>query len=74
MIQALGAEAVFVKADVAEESDIRALVEATVKAYGALDCAVNNAGIEGDVLPIAENPVENWERVIRINLTGSGSP
>ena len=70
MIQALGAEATFVKADVAEESDIRALVEATVKAYGALDCAVNNAGIEGDVLPIAENPVENWERVIRINLTG----
>ncbi len=70
MIQALKAEATFVKADVAEESDIRALVEASVEAYGALDCAVNNAGIEGDVLPIAENPVENWERVIRINLTG----
>jgi NAD(P)-dependent dehydrogenase (short-subunit alcohol dehydrogenase family) len=70
MIQALGAEATFVKADVARESDIRALVEDTVKAYGALDCAVNNAGIEGDILPLAENPVENWERVIRINLTG----
>ena len=70
MIQALGAEAAFVKADVAEESDIKALVEASVKAYGSLDCAVNNAGIEGDILPIAENPVENWERVIRINLTG----
>ena len=49
LIQALGAAATFVKADVAEESDIRALVEATVKAYGSLDCAVNNAGIEGQV-------------------------
>ncbi len=70
MIQGLGSEAIFVKADVGEESDIRALVEAAVKAYGALDCAVNNAGIEGEVLPIADNPVENWERVLRINLTG----
>jgi len=65
-----GQGSTFVKADVAEESDTRALVEASVKTYRTLNCAVNNAGIEGDVLPIAENPVENWERVIRINLTG----
>jgi NAD(P)-dependent dehydrogenase (short-subunit alcohol dehydrogenase family) len=70
MIEALGSEATFVKADVAKESEIKALIEATVKAYGALDCAVNNAGIEGDVAPIAESPVENWERVLRVNLTG----
>lgn len=70
MVEALGAEAAFVEADVGKESDIKALVEATVEAYGSLDCAVNNAGMEGDVAPIAENPLENWERVIRINLTG----
>jgi NAD(P)-dependent dehydrogenase (short-subunit alcohol dehydrogenase family) len=70
MIEALGSEATFVRADVAEESDIKALVEATVKTYGALDCAVNNAGTEGDVVSIAESPLENWERVLRINLTG----
>jgi NAD(P)-dependent dehydrogenase (short-subunit alcohol dehydrogenase family) len=70
LIKDLGCEAIFVKADVAKEPDIKALIEAAVNAYGALDCAVNNAGIEGDVLPIAENPLENWERVIRINLTG----
>ncbi len=70
LIEKLGSEAVFVRADMAEESDIKALIEATVKTYGSLDCAVNNAGIEGEILPIAENPVENWERVLRINLTG----
>jgi NAD(P)-dependent dehydrogenase (short-subunit alcohol dehydrogenase family) len=70
MIEALGSEATFVKADVAKESEIKALIQATVEAYGSLDCAVNNAGIEGDVIPIAESPLEDWERVIRINLTG----
>ena len=70
MIEALGAEATFVEADVGKESDIKALIEATVEVYGRVDCAVNNAGMEGDVAPIAENPLENWERVIRINLTG----
>jgi len=70
MIRSSGSEATFVKTDVREDSEIRALIEAAVEGYGGLDCAVNNAGIGGDVAAIAENPLENWERVIRINLTG----
>jgi NAD(P)-dependent dehydrogenase (short-subunit alcohol dehydrogenase family) len=70
LIEASGSEATFVKADVAEESEIKALVEATVEAYGALDCAVNNAAVEGEIAPITDSPLESWERVMRVNVTG----
>jgi len=70
LIEACGSEATFVKADVTEESDIKALIEAAVEKYGALDCAVNNAAVEGDITPITESALERWERVIRVNLTG----
>ncbi|MFA4836191.1 MAG: glucose 1-dehydrogenase [Dehalococcoidia bacterium] len=70
MIKKAGGEAVFVKSDAAQEADARTLVEKTVKMYGRLDCAVNNAGIGGDRSPTAQCTKQNWDGVIGLNLTG----
>src|ERR1700704_603482 len=53
-LQALGAEAIFVRADVRHEDDVRNLVDQTVKRFGRLDIAVNNAGTEGKPGPLTE--------------------
>lgn len=45
LIQQNGGEAIFVRADVSQEAEVKALVEAAVAAYGRLDCAFNNAGV-----------------------------
>lgn len=67
-IVALKGEATFVRTDVSKLDQVAALVEATVKAYGRLDCAFNNAGIEGVMTPTHETTEENWDRVIAVNL------
>src|SRR6202048_3556468 len=46
-LQGLGAEAIFVRTDVRKDEDVRNLVDQTVKRFGRLDIAVNNAGTEG---------------------------
>ncbi|MFJ3880239.1 glucose 1-dehydrogenase [Streptomyces sp. NPDC090077] len=66
-----GGEAVFVRADVTSESDVAELVRAAVGHYGRLDCAFNNAGVDGETAPLHESTRENWERVLRVNLTGA---
>jgi NAD(P)-dependent dehydrogenase (short-subunit alcohol dehydrogenase family) len=53
-LRGLGAEAEFVKADVRHEEEVKNLVEITVKRFGRLDIAVNNAGTEGKPGPIVE--------------------
>ncbi|MAU60848.1 MAG: short chain dehydrogenase [Parvibaculum sp.] len=70
MIRERGGDALFVKGDVADPSDVAELVAKTVARFGRLDCACNNAGIEGKVVPLAEQPLENFERVIAVNLRG----
>lgn len=67
-IVALRGEAMFVRADVSKLDQVAALVETTMKAYGRLDCAFNNAGIEGVMTPTHETTEENWDRVIAVNL------
>lgn len=67
-IVAAGGEARFILCDVGEETQVRDLVAGTVAAFGRLDCAVNNAAITPDSLPIAEADMEVWDRVIRIDL------
>jgi NAD(P)-dependent dehydrogenase (short-subunit alcohol dehydrogenase family) len=64
-----GGEAIFVKADVSQPADCEALVEATIKAYGRLDMACNNAGIGGEAHPVGDMSVEGWNKVIAINLS-----
>jgi NAD(P)-dependent dehydrogenase (short-subunit alcohol dehydrogenase family) len=70
MIKKAGGEAFFVRADVSKSGDVNALVAKTVEKYGKLDCAHNNAGIEGVLGPCGECTEENWDRTIAINLTG----
>jgi NAD(P)-dependent dehydrogenase (short-subunit alcohol dehydrogenase family) len=68
-----GGAATFVRADVARTGDAERLVKAAVEAYGRLDCAHNNAGIEGNVAPgttFHEYPEPVWDEVLRVNLKG----
>jgi NAD(P)-dependent dehydrogenase (short-subunit alcohol dehydrogenase family) len=69
-VNAGGGKAVYVHADVARVEDARRLVEEAVTAFGALHVAVNNAGIAGPAAPVGEYPVDGWDRVIGVNLSG----
>ena len=71
MIKNAGGQAFFVEANVAIAKQAEAMVAKTVETYGRLDCAFNNAGIEGEMGGnIADCSEENWGRIIAINLTG----
>jgi NAD(P)-dependent dehydrogenase (short-subunit alcohol dehydrogenase family) len=69
-IKQSGGEATFVKTDVSQAADVEALIAKAVATYGRLDCAFNNAGIEGAGALTHKCTAENWNRVIAINLTG----
>jgi NAD(P)-dependent dehydrogenase (short-subunit alcohol dehydrogenase family) len=69
-LQALGAKADFVRADVTEEDGVRNLVDKTVARFGRLDAAVNNAGLEGETGPIQDATVENFKAVHETNVVG----
>jgi NAD(P)-dependent dehydrogenase (short-subunit alcohol dehydrogenase family) len=69
-ISKAGGKAAVCVADMSREDDIKRMVAETVKAFGRLDCAFNNAGIEGAQGPTHECTNANWDRVIAINLTG----
>jgi NAD(P)-dependent dehydrogenase (short-subunit alcohol dehydrogenase family) len=69
-IRQSGAQATFFQADVARASQVEALIRQTVSTYGRLDCAHNNAGIEGVEARTADYPEDDWDRVIAINLKG----
>jgi len=71
LIRAAGGEALFVRADVSKASDVKGLVDKTVEAFGGVDCAFNNAGIEGRWIPIIEQTEEDWDQTIDINLKGT---
>jgi NAD(P)-dependent dehydrogenase (short-subunit alcohol dehydrogenase family) len=59
-----------VKTDVSNPDAARALVDVAVKEFGRLDIAVNNAGIGGPTAPVGEYPIDGWDKVIAINLSG----
>lgn len=69
-IDAKGGGAIFVKADTSMPIDSRKVVEAAVEKFGGLHIAVNNAGIGGPLSPVGEYPVDGWDKVISINLSG----
>ncbi|MBS1902233.1 MAG: glucose 1-dehydrogenase [Bacteroidetes bacterium] len=70
MIKKNGGDALFVKSDTSKPVDNEALVKAAVDTYGGLHIACNNAGIGGPAAPTGEYPLDGWERVIGINLSG----
>ena len=66
----LGAEAVFVQADMTREADIERLVKTAVDRYGRLDVAFNNAGTGGAAAPFAEQTADNYDLVMDTNIRG----
>jgi NAD(P)-dependent dehydrogenase (short-subunit alcohol dehydrogenase family) len=69
-IRKAGGQGLVVIGDVSDPEYHVGVVARTKEAYGRLDIAVNNAGISHEFLPAAEQPIEVWDRVIRINLSG----
>lgn len=63
-------EAFYIKADSSKPEDNEALVKQTIQKYGALNIAVNNAGIGGPLAATGEYPIDGWQKVIGINLSG----
>ncbi len=64
-----GGQATFVRCDVSNEEQVKALVAATIAGYGRLDVLVNNAGI-GVYKGVLDTTREEWERCLAVNLTG----
>ncbi len=58
------------KVDVADYDSIQAALQKTLEKLGSIDVLVNNAGIAGPTMPVVDYPIEDWERVVRIDLTG----
>jgi NAD(P)-dependent dehydrogenase (short-subunit alcohol dehydrogenase family) len=69
-LQALGADSIFVRADVRHEDDVRGLVDQTVKRFGRLDIAVNNAGTEGPRGLVTEQTAESYAATFDSNVLG----
>src|SRR6266849_1573409 len=70
-LQGLGAEAIFVRTDVRTDEDVRNLVDQTVKRFGRLDVAVNNAGTEGAPGPVTEQTAESFAATFDTNVLGT---
>jgi NAD(P)-dependent dehydrogenase (short-subunit alcohol dehydrogenase family) len=71
LIRKNGGEALTVAVDIADEASVRAAIERTVSAYGGLDFAVNNAGVASHNRQLDQLTLDEFERVVRINLAGT---
>lgn len=69
-LQKLGREALFVRTDVSDPASVEALVQSTVEHFGRLDCAFNNAGMLPPSKDLADMSVEDFDKVIAIDLRG----
>ena len=70
-LHVLGVEAEFVNADVRKEEDVRSLIDRTIKRFGRLDVAVNNAGTEGQPGPVTEQTPESYAATFDTNVLGT---
>ena len=71
MIKAAGGDGVFVKCDVAIARDVEMAILSAVEAFGGLDIAFNNAGVDAQLLPIAQDTEDNFDRVFDTNVRGT---
>src|SRR3712207_2752697 len=69
-VEGSGGRAISVQADVSSPADVKNLVNKAVEEFGRLDVMVNNAGTE-EKMPFLETPLEVWNRIIAVNLTGA---
>lgn len=70
LIKEIGGEAISLPCDVSKKEDVLSAIRKTVKFFGHLDYAINNAGIAGEHHSIIDYPEKVWNQVLGINLTG----
>ena len=70
LIRETGAECLYVHSDALNEEEIKALVQKTVVTYERLDCAFNNVGNEGLLKPLHEQSIEEFDKLMEINVRG----
>ena len=70
LIEQAGGRALAVTCDVTRAEDVKAALDRTVEAFGRLDFAFNNAGVEQPVMPLAEITEDEWDRLMDVNLRG----
>lgn len=71
MVEDDGGDATFVRVDISKATEVEAMIDTAVETYGRLDCAHNNAGIEGPAVATADVTEEDWHRVMDVNLKGA---
>ena len=71
LIEAAGGEAAYRHLDISDAAAVEAAVRAAVDTFGGLHCAHNNAGVVGLPLRIDKTPLDSWDEVIAVNLTGT---
>jgi NAD(P)-dependent dehydrogenase (short-subunit alcohol dehydrogenase family) len=69
-IEELGVRALAIRGDVSRAEDVKAALDKALEAFGRLDFAFNNAGVEQPITATSEITEEEWNRIIRINLSG----
>lgn len=70
IIEKKGGDVIAIVSDVSREEDVEEMIGQTMQKFGRLDVACNNAGVGGELAPTADYTVEEWDRVININLRG----
>ena len=70
-VRATGAEVLVLACDVAKPEQVEAAIAEVVATFGRLDVAFNNAGVENKAAPVAEIALEEWDRILNINLRGT---
>jgi NAD(P)-dependent dehydrogenase (short-subunit alcohol dehydrogenase family) len=70
-IEAAGGEVLAIRCDVSVPEEVEAAVAHTVERFGRLNCAFNNAGVENKAAPVHEIALDEWDRILGINLRGT---
>jgi NAD(P)-dependent dehydrogenase (short-subunit alcohol dehydrogenase family) len=70
LVKEAGSDGIFVKTDVANENDVKSLVEMTVKQFNRLDYAFNNAGIEETMTPLTDQTSDIFDQIMNVNVKG----
>ncbi len=71
MIREQGGEAHFIRVDISSPEQVAELVSKTIEYFERLDCACNNAGVEGNIAPLAEQTPDSFDQVMAINARGT---
>lgn len=71
LIAEIGGEALAITGDIRNEADVASSVDETVRKFGKLDIAFNNAGVDQVNSPLSESDIDEWDRVVNTNLRGT---